>query len=501
MKQETVSALLEECMKQIFAYALSRVEHKEDAEDLAGDIIEAVLRGAESIRDDHAFYGYLWATASNLYKKYLRGKSRRITEEPDENLTDGTDMESDIVEEIAKNQQIGALRRELSLLSKEYRECTLAYYFNGLSCSETAKKLGLSLEMVKYYLFKTRKLLKEGIGMERTFGEKSYNPSAFQFISLYNGRYNDAYRTLFNRKLPGNILLSAYYTPMTIREMAMEMGVATVYLEDEVAMLERYDLLTALPGGKYQTKLVIFTEASTNELYRTVQPMCEEKIKVILDGVRAKLPEIRNLGFTGADFSDDRLLWVFLWELMMNGHGAYSKTAPKNESKRLYDDTYGVNYGLDYEGIGKYTSICIAGRNISTCDPIVVSFADVGILPKKNRFDWQKAHSQMADYVAGKGTPDFSVFTDLQLDALHEIIAPEIEAMGRLYADLIADATALMKEHAPANVADQVETIIRQLALFSYAGLIAVSAVESGALSLPAEDETYIPLLYGIYNG
>ena len=54
MKQETVSALLAECMKQIFAYALSRVEHKEDAEDLAGDIIEAVLRGAESIRDDHA---------------------------------------------------------------------------------------------------------------------------------------------------------------------------------------------------------------------------------------------------------------------------------------------------------------------------------------------------------------------------------------------------------------------------------------------------------------
>ncbi|MBO5778338.1 MAG: RNA polymerase sigma factor [Clostridia bacterium] len=500
MKQETVSALLTECMKQIFAYALSRVEHKEDAEDLAGDIIEAVLRGAESIRDDHAFYGYLWATASNLYKKYLRGKSRRITEEPDENLTDNTDMESDIVEEIAKNQQIGALRRELSLLSKEYRECTLAYYFNGLSCFETAKKMGLSLEMVKYYLFKTRKLLKEGIGMERTFGEKSYNPSVFQFSFLYNGKDNDAYQTLFNRKLPGNILLSAYYTPMTIREMAMEMGVATVYLEDEVAMLERYDLLTALPGGKYQTKLVIFTEAYTKELYRTVQPMCEKKIKAILNDILTKFPQIRKLGFTGVDFSDDRLLWVFLWELMMNGHGAYSKTAPKDETKRLYDDTYGVYYGKDYEDTGKYSSICIAGRNYCS-DQIVMSFADVGILPKKNCFDWQKAHSQLADHVAGNGAPDFPVFTDAQLEALHKIIAPEIEKMGKFYADLIADATALMKEHAPASVTDQVEPIIRQLALFSYLGLIAVSAVESGALALPAEDETYMPFLYGIHNG
>lgn len=500
MKQETAAALLEECMKQIFAYALSRVEHKEEAEDLAGDIIAAVLRSAESIRDDHAFYGYLWATASNLYKKYLRGKSRNTTEEPDENLTDGRDMESEIVEELAQNQQIGALRRELSLLSKEYRESTLAYYFDGFSCSETAKMLGLSLEMVKYYLFKTRKLLKEGIGMERTFGEKSYNPSKFQFSSHYSGRHNQAYQNLFNRKLPGNILLSAYYTPMTIREMAIEMGVATVYLEDEVAMLERYDLLTALSGGKYQTNLVIFTEAYINELYRTVRPMCEEKIKAILNGVRSKLPEIRILGFTGVDFNDNRLLWVLLWELMMNGNYAYSKIAPKDESKRLYDDTYGVNYGQDYVDKGMYSLICMAGRNYPS-DQFVMSFMDVGLFSAKNRFDYQKAHAQMADYVAGKGVPDFPVFTDAQLDALHEIIASEIEAMGKLYADLIADATVLMKEHAPSGVVEQVESIIRQLALSVYAGLIAVAAVESCALFLPTEDETYMPFLYGIYNG
>ena len=59
------------------------------------------------------------------------------------------------------------LRRELALLSREYRECTVAYYFEGLSCAETASRLHISLEMVKYYLFKTRKILREGISMER----------------------------------------------------------------------------------------------------------------------------------------------------------------------------------------------------------------------------------------------------------------------------------------------------------------------------------------------
>ena len=62
-------------------------------------------------------------------------------------------------------------------------------YINGLSCSQTSQKLGISLEMVKYYLFKTRKLLKEGIGMEREYGEKSYNPAKFEFVTIFSGEF------------------------------------------------------------------------------------------------------------------------------------------------------------------------------------------------------------------------------------------------------------------------------------------------------------------------
>ncbi len=75
MEQEKVSALVEENMKTIFAYALSRVSHKEDAEDLAGDIILAILSSAHKIRDDNAFFGYIWAIAANTYKKYLYKKA------------------------------------------------------------------------------------------------------------------------------------------------------------------------------------------------------------------------------------------------------------------------------------------------------------------------------------------------------------------------------------------------------------------------------------------
>ena len=43
-----------------------------------------VLMGAPRIRDDNAFFGYIWAIAANTYKKYLYKKGRIRCEELDE---------------------------------------------------------------------------------------------------------------------------------------------------------------------------------------------------------------------------------------------------------------------------------------------------------------------------------------------------------------------------------------------------------------------------------
>lgn len=64
-------------MKTIFAYALSRVSNKKNAEDLAGGIALAILKSVPKIRDDNAF-GYIslpmhgtQVTAASLLKQFL----------------------------------------------------------------------------------------------------------------------------------------------------------------------------------------------------------------------------------------------------------------------------------------------------------------------------------------------------------------------------------------------------------------------------------------------
>ncbi|MFG6357048.1 MAG: sigma-70 family RNA polymerase sigma factor, partial [Acetatifactor sp.] len=243
MEQNLIAAFAQENMKTIYAYALSRVARREDAEDLAGDILLALLSCASRLKDEEALYGFVWSVANNTYKKFLRKKNRQtcvsLPREDLEQIADPEDFTLELALEEDRREQLKRLRRELSLLSREYRECILHYYFEGLSCRETARELGISLDMTKYYLFKTRKLLKEGIGMEREYGTKSYQPAKFTFKTLFSGSYNPEYRYLFDRLLPGNILLSAYYTPVTVRELALETGVPTPYLEDDVALLVR----------------------------------------------------------------------------------------------------------------------------------------------------------------------------------------------------------------------------------------------------------------------
>ncbi len=493
MQHNNVTKFVEENMKTIFAYALSRVSNKEEAEDLAGDIILAILGSANKLKNDDALFGYVWAIANNTYKKYLQKKKRYAHTEYDENDIEDILLDEDFTEDICKREQINELRRELALLSKEYRECTIAYYMDGLSCQEAAKKLGISLEMVKYYLFKTRKILKEGIGMEREFGEKSYKPSAFEFITIFSGKFNVEYKNLFNRKLPGNILLSAYYTPMTIRELSIELGVSSAYMEDEVALLEKYNLLIPLPAGKYQTNLIIFTEGYMEEFYKCTEDICTESVGKMLKQVKVKLSEIRKVGFRGADLSDDRLLWPLLWLIMHRGYLLYDSQIDNGEE--LYSGENGVNYGVNFNQfcLEEYQCNSFAGY-AKIDDSYAASGADFEILPKVNHyFGENEIKVKEAIYT---GSNDYMICSKVQLSDVESVLKEQIKEMLELYEKMEVQGNKLMCVHAPKSVHSIVERVIKKTIFFNTVGLIGKCAMDSGALRIPEDDRPVAMFVY-----
>ena len=308
MEREKVAKLLSDNLKNIFAFSLSRLYDRSEAEDLTNDIICEVLKCARGLKNDDAFYGFMWRIAENTFKKRIR-KSNFQTIEFDESFV-GTYWATP-EEEYLKTEELHLLRRELSLLSKQYRETTVAYYITGKSCSEISTDFGISTEMVKYYLFKTRKILKEGIGMSRAFGEKSYHPGTFRMDYWGDSDNSCCYWQLFKRKLPGNILLSAYYTPVTIQELSMELGVAVVYLEEEIELLMKYDIIRKI-GDKYRTNIIIFTDEYEKELATKIKPVYEKSAEQLNEKLLDLLPTLEKLDFKGNDYNCNRLKWTFV---------------------------------------------------------------------------------------------------------------------------------------------------------------------------------------------
>ena len=187
-----------EVSKTIFSYCMAKTPTRQEAEDLSQEILYELIKSAENIRDNKAFYAFMWGVAGNVYKQWYRKKLKNNTCE----LTE--DVPSDDVFTEADNTDIYLLRRELTLLSEKYRKATIFYYIDGRSCSEISSALAISESMVKYLLFKSRKILKEGMSMERNLGELSYNPKTL--IPMYSGQGPNQFWEFMQSKIRQNIV-------------------------------------------------------------------------------------------------------------------------------------------------------------------------------------------------------------------------------------------------------------------------------------------------------
>jgi len=147
----------------------------------------------------------MWGVARNVYKRRLRDAKQKQL--PAYDISDYEDALADSATSSTENsvvakEELFTLNQELSLLSKEYREATVLYYLKNKSCNEIAEAMGLTIEMVKYYLFRARKLLKEGMSMPREFGEKSYDPET-SMIDYWGGWNKRCVQKLIQKKASG----------------------------------------------------------------------------------------------------------------------------------------------------------------------------------------------------------------------------------------------------------------------------------------------------------
>ena len=518
MKRETATQLLNENLKNIFAFCVSNLFDKQDAEDLTNDIIVAVLSSVERLESDDAFYGYLWRIAENTLKKHIRKKnSRSVSSNNDIYGVNWSTPENRVIE----NEDIMALRRELSLLSGQYRRVTVLYYIKNKTVSEISKELNISVEMVKYYLFKTRKILKEGIQMQRNLGEKSYNPGTFgvDFWGAGNNRY--VWDT-FERKLPGNIVLAAYEKPLTLWELSLELGVSAVYLEDELDILLEHNFLKEI-GDKYQTNFIIFKEDYETEFRENVlsKLSCAKAIRSITDITESFFEKYRSKGY-GIDLDDNKLRWFItnyilfgfleksekglLWDIgkypeLSNGAVGYIFGHDNNY-------TYGYFHGIhDWKSKKNSAHYRVINYNIiKECQLFLsknTASAEImceAILGKEISSDEENLAHLIENGVVsindGKMKANFPVISKQLKEEMDKDFADAVTCIDDYATELCKSAEAILKKYVPRNLSEQCDVLCEIRHKTDVAGILMEELVKIGYLTVP--DEKCNLCFYGI---
>ncbi len=519
MKKETAAELLNENLKNIFAFCVTNLFDKQDAEDLTNDIIVEVLSSVDRLESDEAFYGFMWRIAENTLKKYIHKKNTRSSK----NNIDFYGVNWGTPEEhIVENEELMVLRRELSLLSKQYREVTVQYYINNKTVAEISKEMKISEEMVKYYLFKTRKILKEGIQMQRNLGEKSYNPGTFG-IDFWGYGSNAYVWETFERKLPGNIVLAAYKKPRRFEELSLELGVAAPYLEDELDILLKYNFIKQT-GNKYQTNFIIFENEYENEIQQKIPAaqICKNTVKSIFETVDEILPEIKKVDF-GVQLSEGELRWFLVNFVLVNALNDFDKKIQEDFGAypHLYDKAYGIIFGHDndygfsyfngiygtantdktarYDGVNyKIIEKCqnYHPQNVERTRVILDAVLGKDIGPHQKEIIAQLVSEEMILVEDDVMKANFPVLSRKENAQIKSLVQELVDTVQNCMQEICEYAADILEKHVPESLKDQCRYICFLRHQGDTIGIIMEELVKIGYLKIPEERKNLC--IYGV---
>ena len=305
MNRETLNQKIAEAAKIIRSYSLSRTSNAADAEDLSQEILLEVCKSADNLRSDSAFYGFMWSIAGNVCKQWYRRKERNRFCELTEDIP--------CPERDDESEEIHLLRRELGLLNQKYRKAVVLYYMENKSCAQIASILSVSESMVKYLLFKSRQILKEGMMMERKSGQQSYQPK--ELMLQFWGHGPNACFHLCDSRISQNILFACYHDKLTAEEIALEIGIALPYMEDKLDELYEGGLLNR-EGKRYSANIAIFTKEFQQEVRVKTSELKKRIAELAAKAVAEYEDSIRSIPFAGADMGDLSFAWQVTCRLL-----------------------------------------------------------------------------------------------------------------------------------------------------------------------------------------
>lgn len=349
--------------------------------------------------------------------------------------------------------------------------------------------------------------------MKREYGVYSYAPE--KFMLHFFGDSSQGYWELFQRRLPGSIMLAVYDSPKTMEELSMEVGVSVPYLEEDVAKLEEYQLLVK-KGQKYYSAIAIYNNAFQTEVKKAVKAATRENIDLIKSAVEKGKKLLVDTDYQCYQADENVKGWflvlLLVWEamqkseekmktklsfpLLANGSKGYvmgERGESVKENAGIYG-MYSLNHGyLRAVNFPRLTDRVVNPFEKGAREVLCACEARLGETTQLETLSdmLEKGIVHVED---GKICPNFSEISEKDYFRLMDGISKEIDALAAISAKLREDAADALARVVPKEIPNvrEVGSIICMWILMES---IIPAVLDSGYLT-KGSDEQNLTTLY-----
>lgn len=378
-KKDLLKIMDNELFDKLFGFCYVRTKDSYEAEELCSDIVFALVKAANGEGEIENPYPFIWKVARNVYadfsdKRRLRS-NMQYEGNPDDLLLFISDPDSENVWAHGSEDDdlLSAVYRQIAYLTQAYREVMIMFYLDGLSTSEIAFLLGTSEVNVRQRLFSARKKLRNEVETMTISNNKPVALDKIEYNITGNGNplLGDP-RDGFQRQFSKQIVRICHKKPSTAKEIAEELNVPTMYVEEELEILVhgadwKYGLLRRLDNGKFAVNFVLLDKEQIKEaraVYIDRIPMISQ---VVTDFIEKRKEDYLAFPYLNKKKDLNLIIWqqiqAIAWAFESSVHRilrekyfAGEKMPERPFSVYGHEDD-GIFYGCGCDGIGT-SNIC-----------------------------------------------------------------------------------------------------------------------------------------------
>lgn len=292
MEKQQADRIITEYLYKIHGFAIKKCYSTDEAEELSAEIIKEVYLSLLKAQEVRNLEGYIWRICKHTYSKHVTSKKKHESISID-------DMEIPFLQDFSAgdvNEEVLKLRREIAFLTAKRREIVFLFYYENKSISYISHYLGIPVGTVKWHLNKSRTEIKEGLFMERKIGKLGLAP--VKAVNLgHDGNpdpnTNTATEFYLGEILNLNIVYSVYFSPKTKEEIAQELGITPVFIEDKIKFLEDNGFLVRTANNHYTTYVNFSPRTYSRELterkaqlqLKIAEKLAEEYVPLVREAI------------------------------------------------------------------------------------------------------------------------------------------------------------------------------------------------------------------------